>query len=447
MRIESVRGCGPVVPTSTSEAHACWQWMAYVQGQIPEGKRPLLMNLDETRVTWYFGGGKGNVLVSRRHGRRPAPVQRATKTQLRSGLTHAALICDRPDVQAVLPQVFFHNEHFPTLRSLRATASEHPPNVVFIRQKSSWTNVSNLCDILRRVAASVAPWKSEFQPVLLLDCARQHVHWRVAAAAVRGGIWLVFVPAKLTWLLQPCDTHVFAAYKAFAQARYGEILAAAPSQEVSQEDWLRLLGHIVRVFLQGRVWHSAFLQNGFGAQGQGGVRQEILAELGGELLPASSAERPSADHLRTLFPGGWNVPAKHFWKPFDVPPSHVAPLGGAAGSSLGPPPPLPAPPEPPPDLAEVEGSSVWSGRLRAAPKPSCRAMAMTGAPRAVRRRLVALPEATPLPPCAPGRAPPLPAPASSDLQSRAPTPKRSSRRSAPSSSVATPRAASRGAGL
>jgi hypothetical protein len=53
----------------------------------------LLLNLDETRVTWDYGGGKGNVFVSRRnYGRRPLPVQRATKAQLRSGLTHAALM-------------------------------------------------------------------------------------------------------------------------------------------------------------------------------------------------------------------------------------------------------------------------------------------------------------------------------------------------------------------
>jgi hypothetical protein len=51
------------------------------------------LNLDGARVIWYYGDGKGNVFVGRRnYGRRPLPVQRATKAQLRSGLTHAALM-------------------------------------------------------------------------------------------------------------------------------------------------------------------------------------------------------------------------------------------------------------------------------------------------------------------------------------------------------------------
>jgi hypothetical protein len=349
-----------------------------------------------------------------------------------------------PTCRPYSPQVFFHNEHFPTLRSLRATAAELPPNVAFIRQKSSWTSVANLCDIIRRLAAAVAPWMADFQPILLLDCARQHVHWRVATAAARHRIWLVFVPALMTWLLQPCDTHVFAAYKAFAQECYGEVLAASPSREVSQEDWLRLLGTIVRVFLPGRVWDKAFVQNGFGTQAQGEVRQEILAELGPGPLPAICADRPSADQFCALFPRGWSVPTKHFWSPFDAPPSPSAPTGGAAArsrvhvgrSSLGPPAPLPAPPGPPPDDGEVEGPSVWSGRLRVAPKPSGRAIA-AGAHGVARRR----PAAAPIPLRAPGVGPIALASPPGAVSSRALPPTRPRRLSMSSSSVAGPRAA------
>jgi hypothetical protein len=37
----------------------------------------------------------------------------------------------------------------------------------------------------------------------------------VARRAAELGIWLVFVPAKLTFLLQPIDEHIFALYKRF----------------------------------------------------------------------------------------------------------------------------------------------------------------------------------------------------------------------------------------
>ena len=87
---------------------------------MPPGKNVLLINLDETRVCRSPAGGRGNVMVSKRdYRRRPLPTRRATRSQRRSGLTHVALIADRSDVQAVLPQVFVHCEHFPTSRVLR----------------------------------------------------------------------------------------------------------------------------------------------------------------------------------------------------------------------------------------------------------------------------------------------------------------------------------------
>ena len=50
--------------------------------------------------------------------------------------------------------------------------------------------------------------------ILLLDGHRCHLHESVLAHAKRWGIRLVYMPARMTGLLQPCDTHVFAKLKA-----------------------------------------------------------------------------------------------------------------------------------------------------------------------------------------------------------------------------------------
>ena len=62
---------------------------------------------------------------------------------------------------------------------------------------------------MRRIADTVRRVGATLVPVLLMDCARQHIHRSVFDAAARQGVRLVLIPAKLTWLLQPCDAHVF----------------------------------------------------------------------------------------------------------------------------------------------------------------------------------------------------------------------------------------------
>ena len=49
-----------------------------------------------------------------------------------------------------------------------------------------------------------------WQPILIMDCARCHILRSVIAKAKALGFWMVFVPAHLTFLLQPLDIDAFA---------------------------------------------------------------------------------------------------------------------------------------------------------------------------------------------------------------------------------------------
>ena len=62
-----------------------------------QGKRPLLLNLDETSVPVVFTGSKGNIMVHK--GARAwhlLPGQKTPKVQTRTFFTHVAVICDDP---------------------------------------------------------------------------------------------------------------------------------------------------------------------------------------------------------------------------------------------------------------------------------------------------------------------------------------------------------------
>ena len=58
--------------------------------------------------------------------------------------------------------------------------------------------------------------------MLFLDACKAHLHARVFAACAACGLWAVVVPAKMTRLLQPLDTHAFLAYKVYLQKLFQE---------------------------------------------------------------------------------------------------------------------------------------------------------------------------------------------------------------------------------
>ena len=360
------------MPPDTRQAVAMWTWVNHLRSNVPAPREPLMLNLDETAVAYYHGDQRGNLVAwkrARHDG--PEPVQRVSRRQLRGCITHIAIIADRPDVQPVLPQVLLGNESMLLARVVRALAGSLPPNVVLRRAKSSWTNIPTMIWVLQEVGRALAPWAATHQPILLMDCARQHLHHSVARAAARAGIWLAYVPAGLTWLLQPCDTHVFLRYKRHLRLGYARARAEAADGLVSTEAWLRLIADTIRSVLQGHAWRGAFSDNGLDGT-QLALSSYVRKELAlVEQLTAPSTE-PDEDLLRAVVPRGAAVALGPLLRPLraarvlavqDVPSpasEEDAPQPGvwvgrlrssSASASLPPPPPAPVehpPPLPPP---------------------------------------------------------------------------------------------------
>ena len=69
-------------------------------------------------------------------------------------------------------------------------------------------------------------------------------------AAGQAGLWVVIVPAKLTWLLQPADTHCFAKYKAFLRKKYLEMSSDSVDGAVELQQILLAMNEAVRKVFQ-----------------------------------------------------------------------------------------------------------------------------------------------------------------------------------------------------
>ena len=217
--------------------------------------------------------------------------------------------------------------------------SRCPPNVVLVRQNSAWNNERMCTMIVRRIALVLRAHMGTLQPVLLLDAVRLHITRMVLAACSAVGLWVVVVPAKMTWLLQPLDSHAFLAYKAHLKAKYQSKRAELGSSDLGIEHFLECVYEAIRHVLQGRCWNVAFEGDGFGSaqQGLSTFVQKQLAIAG----PLSiTALRPNIEELGHCFPRRAQVHADLLYRPFGflaaakVAPRPVLPMRSALAKPL-----------------------------------------------------------------------------------------------------------------
>ena len=286
------------------QAAISWQWMNSIRSSAEtSGKRVLLMNLDETYINYYFGNNKGHLAVTKRNmplGRRPLS-QRVSRNQLRMGITHVGLICNIPNAQVRLPQVFICPEKVLLARDLAWIDSVMPSNFYFLRARSKWMSVPIMVWIMRLIRIALQPFWETHVLVLMMDVLACHFDPLVTEAARVNGIILHFVPPKLTWLLQPCDTHVFALLKRCLRALFLSWRASNRSDMPPMRDWFVMVQSAVDQVLNQRHWMKAFSQNGY-SQSQTRVCDFIRKHISADFSWSLSSVMPSEDQLRIIFP-------------------------------------------------------------------------------------------------------------------------------------------------
>ena len=302
--------------------------------QVPPGTIAWRLNLDETSICLFQGDAKGHVFANKK--RYPDGfVQRAPRAKRRCCLTHVGLICDRPDLQPLLPQVIIGNERTFPKASFAALQAACPPNVVLVRQKSAWNDKVLCANIVHRLGAALKDHIDGLQPILLLDAVRLRTAPKVLSACAKWNIWPVIVPAKMTWLLQPLDTSAFQGYKAYLRNSYQRARAASPIGDVSISGFLQCLYDTIRHTLQGKSWPLAFDRADFSPRQtelSEFVKRQLLVEQPVEI----GSGRPTEEQLRCCFPARATIPVAALFKPLERPVAPLALLGPAPGLPSGP---------------------------------------------------------------------------------------------------------------
>ena len=120
-------------------------------------------------------------------------------------------------------------------------------------------------------------------PFLIFDAVPLHLADQVMGELATAGIWYLVIPARLTWLLQPLDTHAFAKCKRYLKTRFQDHDERDQDQNTTLR-MVRLVIETIRAVLQGYRWGPAFASNGLTGH-QDRVSAFIRGELKCERLP------------------------------------------------------------------------------------------------------------------------------------------------------------------
>ena len=308
-----------IIGVVADQVEACWQWHNYLVSACPVGRTTLSINIDETYVNFFQGIYKGNLAVSTKDLPPDAPplMQHATRAELRSGLTHVGVICDVPVVQPLLPQILIAPKNVLTKRDLAGVRAAMPEPIYVVHKKSKWVNVKILVWLMKMIHWSLRHVRSLYNVVIMLDVLAVHFTPELLQCMDTLSFKYMFIPAKLTWLIQPCDTHCFALYKRYLKLlalryRARNPLSSVPAAPV----WFRFIADTIVNSMNQRSWVTAFRENGFG-DSQMQVSDFIKRHLVSTTILPVSALNPDVDMLQFIFPSNRRtLPFPFFASPF-----------------------------------------------------------------------------------------------------------------------------------
>jgi hypothetical protein len=190
-------------------------WMSWLLNVGLTGKEYVLVNMDETNLSYVDASKKGTVpnkLVLQHEQIRVAP---RVVDRTNSRTTLMAAVCNDRTLQPHLPQVILP----------RYSKEASPPKHLLEEYENTgypleyWHNTSGnvtpgvMKAWLTRLRSVVHTHRPSSWLLVVVDCATCHVEHSVLIHARRLGIVMVMVPSRLTWMLQLLDVYVFARLK------------------------------------------------------------------------------------------------------------------------------------------------------------------------------------------------------------------------------------------
>ena len=216
---------------------------------------------------------------------------------------------------------------------MHAALQEHlGVNIILLRGRSAWVNGDTCLEILRRIHEALIPFSHEWQALLMVDALKSHIGVRMFNAGARYKIWILVIPAGMTWLLQVLDTHGFRSYKAYLRNAYQLQYVERDLETNKLELLLDAVKEAIRVKIVDKDSGPAFAENGFGPD-QHAVRDAIKKKLSLSTPIDIPVTKPSEGQVKLCFPKKTKIPYNAIWKSIECASSSAAVAVSAPAAS------------------------------------------------------------------------------------------------------------------
>ena len=160
--------------------------------------------------------------------------------------------------------------------------------------------------IITRIGQALKTHAPDRQAILLMDAHSCHFSEEALSAACEHNIWPCIIPASMTGVLQPLDTHVFGRFKMFLRTRLHQLMLSGANRDLVVEEVLEAVMHTMKGVLQKNERASFFENSGFGLRFK--VRPHLLETFEWSSPPVIPADLPCLAQFQRCFPAGRYIP-------------------------------------------------------------------------------------------------------------------------------------------
>ncbi len=322
-------------PTRLLEAKAlaAWQFVEFWRTRACE-RRVVLLNLDETSVPLYLGGGRGCLAVSAEGGRAELAACEA-RAPLRLRRARVSAVCTMascPEVQRLLPQFVVGSRRILTRRVMQALAEDEDASQVYVLARSSgWLNATLFAALLGSLGKALAHLQSSCFFILLLDAATVHTAPAALRACRRWRLHPALIGPNMTAWMQPCDTHGFGPLKRRLREAYEAAQVADPEGVVATARWLRILRDCLQRTFGAEDWSRAFAHTGF-SECRSRLSTRLRLRLQWPSAQAVCSELPSLSQFQKLCRANSVIPLRGLLSLAEAEPFSAAASSVAVGA-------------------------------------------------------------------------------------------------------------------
>ncbi len=271
------------------------RWAYWLFNAVLVGRAHVVLNMDESPVERCIPRRRGWV-VSEAHTGRCALHEGIATRESRSHVTLVAVIADMPALQPALPQTLIARDRGIN-RHEKGLLQHAVRPLSWLPGQNGWVTATNVGVVLARIRRAVREAIGECEVVLAWDCATQHLSEAALRSLTEEGFVPLLIPAGLTWLLQPLDTHVFADFKRGMHRLQAATRANAAGGALPAGYWIHCIEACVRDFFGRQDYATSFARNGL-ASSQDNLRPCIRQLVRDQ--PTRAARAPSQEELEQL---------------------------------------------------------------------------------------------------------------------------------------------------